>query len=157
MAKTHRYNVTVRWTGNKGTGTSGYRAYERSHEIAANSDKPPIPGSSDPAFLGDVSRWNPEELLVASLAACHKLWYLHLCSDAGVIVTDYMDHAEGIMEESADGGGRFISITLRPEVKIAPGCDITKARELHDAAHEKCFIANSLNFPVSLEPQIQHG
>jgi len=157
MAHTHHYNITVRWTGNQGTGTSGYRTYGRQHEITAGPDKPSIAGSSDPAFLGDPTRWNPEELLVASVAACHKLWYLHLCSDAGIIVTDYVDHAEGTMEETAGGVGRFTSVILRPEVKIAPGCDVAKARELHDIAHEKCFIANSVNFPVTLEPRIYHA
>jgi organic hydroperoxide reductase OsmC/OhrA len=158
MAKTHRYAVTVKWTGNTGTGTSGYRSYERRHEIfSAMADKPPIPGSSDPAFRGEPSRWNPEELLVASLSACHKLWYLHLCADAGVVVLDYIDRAEGTMEESADGSGRFRSVILRPEVTVAPGSDIAKARQLHDLAQAKCFIANSVNFPVEHAPETKMG
>src|SRR4051794_15702766 len=101
----HRYRVAVRWTGNTGQGTSGYRAYSRDHVVEA-AGKPPIPGSSDPQFRGDASRWNPEELLVASLSACHKLWYLHLCAEAGVTVTAYEDHAEAVMSEHQDGGGR---------------------------------------------------
>src|SRR5215510_142107 len=152
--KTHHYALTVTWTGNTGTGTSGYREYERRHEISASAQKPPIPGSSDPAFRGDPTRWNPEELLVAALSACHKLWYLHLCAEAGVIVTAYFDHADGVMEETADGSGRFLSVTLRPRVKIASGSDLAKARALHDTAHQKCFIANSVNFPVHHEAEI---
>lgn len=155
MAKTHRYTVTVKWTGNLGAGTSGYRNYERQHEITAGTEKPPIPGSSDPAFRGDPARWNPEELLVASLSACHKLWYLHLCADAGLVVVDYFDRAEGIMEETADGSGRFERVVLRPEVTVAPGSDIAKARGLHDVAHARCFIANSVNFPVQHDPAIK--
>lgn len=151
--KTHRYAVTVKWTGNTGTGTSGYRNYGRQHEISAGDGKPLIPGSSDPAFRGDPGRWNPEELLVASLSACHKLWYLHLCSDARIIVVDYIDSAEGIMEETADGSGRFLSVVLKPKVTVAPGSDITKAQELHHEAHAKCFIANSVNFPVQNKPE----
>jgi len=84
--KTHHYELTVRWTGNTGSGTSGYKNYKRDDEITSNAAKQPILGSSDPAFRGDSSRWNPEELLVASLSACHKLWYLHLCAEAGAAV-----------------------------------------------------------------------
>ncbi|MGA8224839.1 MAG: OsmC family protein [Candidatus Acidiferrales bacterium] len=154
MAKTHRYAVTLQWTGNKGTGTSSYKGYERAHEISAGAQKPVIPGSSDPAFRGDLARWNPEELLVASLSACHQLWYLHLCSEAKIAVTSYIDHAEGEMEELADGAGNFKRVVLRPKVTVAPGSDIAKARELHGAAHAKCFIARSVNFPVDHEPEI---
>lgn len=157
MAKTHQYKVTVKWTGNTGSGTSGYKAYERRHEISAGTQKPVIPGSSDPGFRGDAARWNPEELLVASLSACHKLWYLHLCSDAGIVVMSYVDHAEGVMEETPDGSGRFVRVVLHPVVTLAPGVDIAKARELHHAAHAKCFIANSVNFPVETDPEISQG
>jgi len=153
MTKTHHYAVTVTWTGNTGTGTSGYRNYERRHEISAGQ-KPIIPGASDPAFRGDAARWNPEELLVASLSACHKLWYLHLCAEAGIVVLAYVDHAEGEMEETADGSGCFRRVVLRPRITVAAGSDIAKARELHHSAHAKCFIANSVNFPVQVEPEI---
>jgi organic hydroperoxide reductase OsmC/OhrA len=153
MAKQHRYDVMVTWTGNQGTGTSSYRAYARDHEIAA-AGKPPIPGSSDPAFRGDKTRWNPEDMLVASLSSCHMLWYLHLCAVGGVAVTRYLDRAEGTMEEGADGGGRFTRVTLRPEIAVAPGADLAKAKALHEEAHHKCFIANSVNFPVACEPTI---
>jgi organic hydroperoxide reductase OsmC/OhrA len=151
--KSHRYQVVVEWTGNTGSGTASYRAYRRSHEITAD-DKPAIPGSSDPAFQGDPARWNPEELLVASLSACHKLWYLHLCANAGIVVTAYLDRAEGELQETADGSGRFTRVTLRPRVTIAAGSDSAVARHLHQAAHANCFIARSVNFPVTHEPEI---
>src|SRR5579864_1289038 len=106
IGKEHHYSVVVQWTGNTGTGTSGYRSYERRHEISADG-KPAIGASSDPAFRGDRIRWNPEELLVAALSSCHQLAYLHLCADAGIVVTDYVDHAEGWMEETPDGAGHF--------------------------------------------------
>src|ERR1700735_5211938 len=112
MARLHSYAVTVTWTGNTGTGTSGYREYKRSHEISA-SGKSTIAGSSDPAFRGEPTRWNPEELLVASLSACHQLWYLHLCAEAGIVVQAYRDDAVGVMAEQADGAGQFESVTLR--------------------------------------------
>jgi organic hydroperoxide reductase OsmC/OhrA len=157
LTKTHRYAVTVQWTGNTGTGTSGYRSYERQHEISAGTEKPLIPGSSDPAFRGDPARWNPEELLVAALSACHKLWYLHLCAEAGIIVLAYVDHAEGVMQETTDGSGHFERVVLRPQLTVAPGSDMARARELHDAAHAKCFLARSVNFPVQHEPKISEA
>jgi organic hydroperoxide reductase OsmC/OhrA len=149
----HKYQVLVQWTGNRGSGTSGYRDYGRDHTIGATG-KPDIPGSSDPAFLGDAARWNPEELLVASTSACHKLWYLHLCSDAGIAVTAYHDHAEGTMNDAAQPG-RFTQIVLRPHVTIRAGDDRELAIRLHHAAHEKCYIANSVNFPILCEPTVE--
>jgi len=152
--KNHLYSVGVEWTGNTGAGTSAYAAYERSHEITA-AKKTSISGSSDPAFRGDPARWNPEELLVASLSACHQLWYLHLCASAGIVVTAYLDRAEGEMQETAGGAGQFVRVILRPQVTLAPGSDIATAHELHHAAHAKCFIANSVNFPVDHQPEIR--
>jgi organic hydroperoxide reductase OsmC/OhrA len=156
VERVHHYRVKVEWTGNTGRGTLNYKAYERRHEISAHG-KPAIPGSSDPAFRGNASCWNPEELLVASLSACHKLWYLHLCATAGVVVTSYVDSAEGEMEETVDGSGRFRRVVLRPVVTISPESDPAKALELHALAHAKCFIANSMNFPVEHEPAMRVG
>jgi organic hydroperoxide reductase OsmC/OhrA len=153
MVRRHAYTVTVTWTGNTGKGTAGYRDYQRSHEIAS-SGKPTIYGSSDPAFRGDARQWNPELLLIASLSACHKLWYLHLCADAGVVVDAYVDEAIGVMEESSDGSGQFVQVTLKPKVSLAPGSDQAKALSLHHAAHEKCYIARSVNFPVLCEGSV---
>ena len=144
----HHYRLTVEWTGNRGTGTSGYRDYERSHVISA-AGKPDIAGSSDPAFRGDAARWNPEELLLASASACHKLWYLHLCADAGIVVTAYVDHAEATMN-----GDRFERIVLRPRVTISAG-DRELAARLHHQAHEECYIAKSVNFTIDCEPSIE--
>lgn len=153
MDKQHHYAVRVVWTGNVGTGTESYRGYERAHEIGAPG-KPRINGSADPAFRGDPERWNPEELLVASLSACHKLWYLGLCSQAGIVVTSYEDDAEGIMIEETSGAGQFTSVTLRPRIMISSNSDEAVARSLHHRAHEMCFIARSMNFPVHHEPTI---
>ncbi|MFL9960667.1 OsmC family protein [Paraburkholderia sediminicola] len=149
----HKYKVSVQWTGNRGSGTSGYRDYGRDHVITAGS-KPAIPGSSDAAFLGDASRWNPEDLLVASACACHKLWYLHLCADAGIVVLDYRDNAEGTMLDTPQQG-RFSQIVLRPHVVIRAGGDVEQAAHLHHVAHEKCYIANSVDFPILCEPVIE--
>ena len=156
MAKLHNYATTVRWTGNLGTGTSAYRAYSRDHEIRSPG-KPAIPASSDPAFHGDASRYNPEELLVASLSTCHMLWYLHLCAVNKVVVLDYEDHAAGSMEETADGGGRFLEVTLRPSITVTAESDLELAKRLHHEAYAKCFIANSVNFEVAYAPDIRHA
>jgi len=153
MDRQHSYSVQITWTGNTGTGTSDYRDYQRANDISSEG-KPQIPGSSDPAFRGDRTRWSPEDLLVASLSACHQLWYLHLCADAGIVVVSYEDKAEGVMEETPEGGGRFTSITLRPLVSIAKGSDTQLAIALHETAHAHCFIANSINFPVTCKPMI---
>lgn len=152
--KEHSNAVQIRWTGNLGEGTSTYRAYERSHEISARG-KPTIPGSSDPAFRGDPSRYNPEELLVASMSACHMLWYLHLCANAKIVVVDYVDHASGTVAVTPEGGGCFTGVTLRPTVTIQQGGDPVLAEQLQKRSHELCFIANSVNFPVGCEPSIQ--
>ncbi|MGH6952755.1 MAG: OsmC family protein [Alphaproteobacteria bacterium] len=152
MAREHRYAVSLEWTGNLGQGTAGYRAYARSLALKA-AGKPTIEGSSDPAFRGDPSRWNPEDLLVASLSACHMLWYLDLCAEAGIVVTAYRDDATGVMEEDRVGG-RFTGVVLRPRVTVAAGADLALAERLHGEAHAKCFIARSVNFPVSHEPEI---
>lgn len=155
MSKTkeHHYALQLTWTGNKGEGTTSYRAYDRSHEIRIEG-KPLLEGSADPAFLGDPSLHNPEDLLVASLAACHMLWYLHLCSSAGIVVTAYEDDASGTMQQEPDGGARFTSVVLRPRVTVKPGADMHKAEQLHERASDLCFIARSVNFPVSHEPAI---
>jgi organic hydroperoxide reductase OsmC/OhrA len=150
--KQHHYQTRTVWTGNTGTGTSGYRAYERAHEISA-AGKPVIAGSSDPNFRGDAARYNPEELLVASLSACHMLWYLHLCADNGIVVTAYEDRAQGTMVETTNGGGQFTEVVLHPVVTINAG-DPALAARLHERAHELCFIANSVNFPVRCEATI---
>jgi organic hydroperoxide reductase OsmC/OhrA len=205
-SKTHSYGVSVTWTGNRGSGTSGYRDYDRSHEVSASGapgpagpapaepagpgtagaspatdagprtagpspatdagprtagpspatdgGPRPIEGSSDPAFRGDRARWNPEQLLTAALAQCHMLWYLHLCAATGVVVTGYADEAVGTMREDPDGGGRFTEVVLRPRVTVQSADMIERAASLHREAHEKCFIASSVAFPVRHKPVI---
>ncbi|WP_241331109.1 OsmC family protein [Chryseobacterium arthrosphaerae] len=145
--KNHHYKITTQWTGNKGTGTTGYRDYERSHTISAEH-KAVIQGSSDPSFRGDRTKHNPEELFLSSLSSCHMLWYLHFCSEAGIIVTEYTDEATGIMEETTNGSGHFTEAVLHPAVTVTEESMIEKAKELHHKANEYCFIAKSVNFPV---------
>ena len=153
MARGHSYAVTVTWTGNTGRGTIGYRDYQRSHEISV-SGKSTILGSSDPAFRGDRTRWNPEELLVASLAACHKLWYLHLASEAGISVLAYRDEAIGKMVEDAKAGDRITEVILRPHVTIRATDDSDLALRLHHDVPARCAIANSVKCAIRHEPVI---
>lgn len=151
MEKQHHYNATIVWTGNSGTGTDNYKSYERSHKIIIEN-KSDILCSSDPAFRGDKTKHNPEELLVSAVSSCHMLWYLHLCSEAGVVVVDYTDSATGIMDEGSNGSGRFTKVTLNPVVTVTENAMVDKANELHKKANELCFIANSVNFPVTHHP-----
>ncbi|MEV6769780.1 OsmC family protein [Nocardia sp. NPDC051030] len=140
----HAYEVEVNWSG----ATTGYRSYSRNHEVNTPG-RPPIPGTADPKFRGDTTRWNPEQLLVASVSECHMLWYLHLCAEAGVVVTTYRDNALGIMNDV-----QFLQVTLRPQITITDPAKVEVAEQLHVEAHKKCFIANSVNFPVAHEPTI---
>jgi organic hydroperoxide reductase OsmC/OhrA len=151
--KKHTYAVQVEWTGNDGAGTKSYGSYRRDHVIKADG-KAEIQGSSDPKFRGDASRYNPEELLVASLSSCHMLWYLHLCAVNHIAVLEYRDEALGEMEERPDGSGAFVRVDLRPRIKIACGNDPDRAVTLHEDAHRFCFIANSVNFPVNFIPEV---
>ena len=148
MNRQHHYSTRTRWTGNHGSGTLDYRAYSRDHVISSNGKETEIPGSSDSAFRGDRSRYNPEEFFLSSISACHMLWYLHLAAVNDIVVLEYEDHAEGTMEEDATGAGSFSSVTLNPNVVIA-GPQVQRARELHNEAGQKCFIANSIKVPIT--------
>jgi organic hydroperoxide reductase OsmC/OhrA len=147
MEREHNYKATVNWTGNNGLGTKNYKSYNRNYTISIDN-KADIFASSDPAFLGDDFRHNPEDLLVSSLSGCHMLWYLHLCSVNAITVVDYKDNASGTMKETETNGGRFIEVVLRPVVIITDKTQIDQANELHKEANKMCFIANSCNFPV---------
>ncbi len=152
--KSHKYSTEINWTGNLGEGTSDYRSYDRSYTVSIDG-KPDLQGSADPSFRGDQSKWNPEELFLASLSACHMLWYLHLCSDEGIQVISYKDQAMGVMDELDNGSGKFAEVTLHPQIKISDSDNQEKARQLHSRANEMCFIANSCNFPVRHNPEIK--
>ena len=150
-SRQHNYAVRTTWTGDRGSGTSGYRAYSRDHRIEV-AGKPAIDGSSDPAFRGDPARWTPEDMFVAALSTCHMLWYLHLCADAGIVTKAYTDDARGEMIEDAAGGGRFARVELRPRVTLAAGADGERALALHEVAHSRCFVANSVSCEVAVLP-----
>lgn len=151
MKKQHTYNAAIKWTGNKGQGTRDYLSYERNYTVVIDG-KQDILCSSDPAFQGDKTKHNPEELFLASIASCHMLWYLHLCSDAGVVVIHYSDNVTGTLQEAEDGSGYFTEVILYPDVTVSDKAMIDTANNLHKKANELCFIANSCNFPIHHQP-----
>jgi organic hydroperoxide reductase OsmC/OhrA len=159
MGLLHTYSTELTWTGAGASGTTSYTAYSRDHEVRIGS-KPPLLGSSDPAFRGDPGRFSPEELLVASLSQCHMLWFLHLAASAGIVVVAYDDNAVGTMRVEAAGHGQFTEVTLHPRVTVSAGAHLADGSavtdgalaDVHHRAHEHCFISRSVNFPVRLEP-----
>jgi organic hydroperoxide reductase OsmC/OhrA len=154
MAREHNYSISLEWTGNLGRGTADYRSYSRDHELHAPGKQARVPGSSDPAFRGNASRYNPEELFVSTLSSCHMLWVLHLCAEAGIVVTSYADDAAGTMRENEDGSGEFIEVVLHPRMVITDVSRMMEAMEVHDRAHKLCFIARSVKCKVRHEPVV---
>ena len=151
--KQHNYALKINWTRNIGSGTNSYKSYERSFEVSVDG-KEIINGSSDSFFIGDKTKYNPEELLLASISSCHILWYLHLCAYDGIIVTSYIDNAEGIMVENDNGGGKFEQVILKPVISVTENSMIEKAIIQHAKANKTCFTANSVNFRISHQPVI---
>ncbi len=144
----HRYGIKVEWTGDQGEGTSDYVSYQRSHTISASAKYGEILASADPSFRGERSKYNPEELFLGSISACHMLWYLHLCSEYEIVVKEYTDNATGLMITANDGGGRFTNVVLNPLVTIEDEGKITLANSIHKQANRMCFIANSCNIMI---------
>lgn len=151
MKNTHNYTAAIIWTGNNGEGTLSYKSYERSYTITVNN-KPQIFGSSDVAFKGDGKKHNPEELLITSIASCHMLWYLHLCAEENIIITDYKDEVSGVLKIDSNGGGCFSKVILNPTVTVSDPSMKEKAIALHQKANAYCFIANSVNFVIEHNP-----
>ncbi len=151
MGIIHTYAAEVTWTGAGETGTSGYTSYSRDHDVVF-AGKPTLAGSADPAFRGDPARYNPEELLVGALAQCHMLWFLHLAAEAEVVVTAYEDDAAGTMRIRSGGSGQFTEVVLHPRVTVRGPVDESVLAGLHEGAGERCFIKQSVNFPVRCDP-----
>lgn len=149
----HEYSATLVWEGNTGEGTARYDAYSRRYRVSIEG-KGELEGSADPSFRGDPALHNPEDLLLASLSACHMLTYLALCAQRGIKVLSYVDSATGRMQVDRDGGGRFEEVVLRPEITIQGSEQLARATELHERANKLCFIAASCNFPIRHEPRM---
>jgi organic hydroperoxide reductase OsmC/OhrA len=152
MNKQHHYHAKITWEGNTGEGTQAYTSYKRDYQIELK-DKPIIHASADPAFKGDAGKLNPEEMLLSALSSCHMLWFLHECADHGIIVESYVDDAKGLMEEQTGQGGRFEEVILQPIVVIRNSEHLALSLDLHESASNKCFIKNSCNFPVLVDPK----
>lgn len=151
MSNKINYKLTLAWLGNEGSGTSGYKNYKRDF-VAVSDGKPPISGSSDPHYLGDTTKYNPEEMLLMAVSSCHMLWFLHLCAVNDIIVTEYSDEPTGVLEIFEDGGGKFVEIILSPIVSIQNQPNMEQLTHLHEKANKLCFIANSLNINIKHEP-----
>jgi organic hydroperoxide reductase OsmC/OhrA len=154
VGREHDYTCRIEWTGNRGQGTRSYRGYDRTWQVATPG-KPVIACSNDPLLGGDPALPNPEDLLLASLSSCHMLWYLHLASSAGIVVTRYQDDPVGVGEVMPDGSGRFLGATLRPTIAVAAGTDLAQAEAIHHDVHRYCFIARSVNFPIRYDPRFE--
>ena len=152
--KLHHYKTKVEWTGNQGKGTANYKAYSREHRISVENKTRQIHASADPEFLGDPSKYNPEELFLSAISACHMLWYLHLCAVNKIVVVEYIDEARGTMALEKDGSGHFTTVSLHPTVTIEKEGNTDKAIALHHQANKMCFIANSCNFDIKHFPNI---
>ncbi len=153
MVSEHSYALTAEWTGSRGVGTTGYRDYGREVLLAVGG-KPDLLASADVPFRGDAGRWNPEELLLAALAECHLLSYLHVAVKHGVVVTGYTDAATGAMVVTPEDAGHFTRVDLHPRVALADEGQRALADSLHGEANGLCFIANSVNFPVHHHPEL---
>jgi organic hydroperoxide reductase OsmC/OhrA len=149
----HDFECALEWTGAREGGTTSYGAYSREHRIDF-AGKPSLTLSAAPPFRGDGGLHNPEDLLVAALSGCHLLSYLAIAARAGIEVVSYTDEARGRMALVA-GGLQFVEVVLSPVVTVARGTDVEKAARLHARAHDECFIARSVAFPVRHTPQIR--
>ena len=151
MADQHRYTLDLHWQGDQ---TRTYESYTREHIIRI-AGKHELRATADPMFRGDASLHNPEDLLLSALSGCHLLTYLALCARARINVLSYRDQAEGTLQLTKDGGGHFTEVILRPEVVVADGSMMEKARFFHGEVHKYCFIARSVNFPVRCEAVVR--
>ena len=147
-----RFTSHLEWTGAGKGPTRDPASFSRDLRVSVGPRT--LEMSSAPAFRGDSSRANPEQLLVAALAACQTLTYLFLAAKNGIAVVAYVDEAEGWLERSG-GTMRMSRVTLRPHIVLEDGADAAKARELVDTAHVQCFIGNSVTTQVSIEPRIE--
>jgi organic hydroperoxide reductase OsmC/OhrA len=153
MGKSHSFRIAVTWTGAHHGTTESYASYSREFTISSDG-KQNIVCSSDKIFRGDANLYNPEDLFISTISSCHLLWYLHLCADKKIHVLSYIDDATGNLQINQDGSGQFTEVTLHPNVIIDSNTDIPLAIQLHEEAHKKCFIANSVNFPVKYIPHV---
>ncbi|MCB1030744.1 MAG: OsmC family protein [Acidimicrobiales bacterium] len=157
MEAVHHYFTRLTWKGSTGLG---YEHYDRGHSVVAPPAHADLAITSDPAFKGDSSRLNPEQLLLAAASSCQMLSFLAVASRARLDVVSYSDDATALM--AADNGPmRITTIRLQPEVALVD----TKPSRISDerlghlieVAHKECFIANTLNCEISIDPIFTWG
>jgi organic hydroperoxide reductase OsmC/OhrA len=150
------YEATIEWHINEGESFET-RKYSRAHRWKFDGGAD-VPASASPAVVGtvysDPAGIDPEEALVAALASCHMLFFLDLASRSGIDVTSYVDHAVGQVGKRDDGKVAMLSATMRPKITFVGTADPAALEALHHKAHQLCYIANSVNFPVTVEPAI---
>ncbi len=151
MSQAHLFEGSLRWTG-KVSDVDGKLKLGRDFTIQF-AGKAAIEGSSPAVFNGDDGKHNPETLMVSSLMACHHLTYLAICERSGVRIVSYEDRATGTLAIK-DGKMRMVEVVLRPQVKIADAAHVARAIEIHGKAHANCFISNSVNFEVKVQPTV---
>lgn len=148
------YEATIQWHIKDGEDFQA-RKYSRAHRWTFDGGAD-VPASASPAVVGtvysDPAGVDPEEALVAALSSCHMLFFLDLASRSGISVTSYVDHAIGVVGKREDGKVAMTSAVMRPKITFAGPADPATVEALHHKAHELCYIANSVNFPVTVEP-----
>jgi organic hydroperoxide reductase OsmC/OhrA len=153
MTHTHRYESRLRWSGSTAIG---YAAYERQHRVVVPPATTELTLSSDAAFHGDADLPNPEQLLVASASSCQLLMFLAIAARSRVEVLEYEDDAEAVLPEDVRPM-RITQITLRPLIVVAAGTNPERVRTLVARAHDGCFIANTINAEIAVEPTIEQA
>lgn len=152
MASAHRYESHLVWGGST---SAGYAGYARAHRVVTPPADAELALSADASFAGNPELHNPEQLLLAAASSCQLLSFLALAARAGINVLAYQDDAEAQMPARRERM-RITQITLRPQIVVAPGTDLAHVVDLVDQAHDGCYIANTLNANVVLEPAIEH-
>ena len=141
----HKYQLKLNWTG--GSEIDAIQN-DRMYEVLIDR-KPTIYGSADKPFFGDPEKYNPEDLLLAALSACHMMSFMYVCRKLGIKVYHYEDHATGLLKINQDGTGQFEFAELKPKVKADHMPDGMIFKELNSRAAKLCFIKRSINFTVN--------
>ncbi len=153
MTHIHEYRSRLKW---QGSTAQGWEHYDRTHRVEVPPAAAELVLSSDAAFRGDPRLLNPEQLLVVAASSCQMLAFLAIAARSRVDVLSYEDQAEAVMPEDAEPM-RITRIELRPRIVVAEGADIERVRRIADKAHDQCYIANTLNAEVAVEPTIEHA
>ena len=151
MTANHHYHSHLAWTGTTGAGVT---RYDREHRLVTPPARAELALSADPAFRGDPDLVNPEQLLLAAASSCQLLSFLAVAACAGIDVRRYEDDAEASMSE-AEQPVRIGRIVLRPHIVVSGPAEVDEVRAAVQQAHETCYIANTLNAEMVLEPTIE--